>query len=124
MARPTKLTAAMVKKAHDYDYIKLRQAIPTMEGLALFLGVNRSSVYEWQKGDTKLHEEFSHIADGLLAQQANELINKGLKGVFNAKITTLILSGKHGYVEKTEVDNNLKGAVQFVNDVPRPKGTE
>lgn len=118
MARPTKLTPELLAKARKYE---TSDAIPTIEDFAIYLDVNRSSIYEWKGGNTKIHAEFSDIVDGILALQAKTLINKGLKGIFNPTITKLILSGKHGYVEKSEVDQNLSGNVSFVNDVPRPK---
>jgi len=118
MARPSKLTEEMVAKAKAYE---TKDAIPTIEDLAIYLDVNRSSIYEWRGGDTELHQQFSDIVDGILALQAKTLINKGLRGAFNPTITKLILSGKHGYVEKSEVDQNVNGNVTFLNDVPRPK---
>jgi hypothetical protein len=103
----------MIARARKYD--KGTDAVPTIEGLALHLGVARSSCYlwaevpsepdegadlaEWQRR-RQLHQHFSDIVNDLLAQQAKLLINNGLKGKFNANITKLILSGKHGYVEK------------------------
>lgn len=47
------------------------------------------------------------------------MVGKGLKGEYNPTITKLMLS-KHGSVEKSEVDSNVKGAVEFINTVPRP----
>lgn len=114
MARPTKLTEDMMKKAHEY---KTTRALPTIEDFTLYLQVSRSTVYKWKDENN----EFSDIVDEILTKQALELIDGGLRGRFNPTITKLILSGKHGYVEKSEVDQNVSGNVSFVNDVPRPK---
>jgi hypothetical protein len=127
--RPTKLTAAIVKAAAAY----LKQAsgdrteLPTIEGLALALKISRDTVYEWSKapeegqGDSPLRQDFSDIVSDLKNAQANKLMQNGLKGTYNATIAKLILSGKHGYVEKSEVDQTVSGNVSFVNDVPRPE---
>lgn len=121
MPRPTKLTPELVKQAQDYvartKNIGVHELLPTIEGLALELGINRDTIYEWEKDNT----EFSDIVNDLRAAQGQKLIQNSLIGRYNPTIAKLILSGKHGYVEKSEVDNNIKGDVTFVNDVPRPK---
>lgn len=76
--------------------------LPTREGLALFLGVKRSTLYEWEKHDTKLAVEFSDIFDEIMAEQAVRLVSGGLYGRFNATITKLMLA-KHDYVDRAEV---------------------
>lgn len=90
--------------------------IPTRGGLARYLGVSRDTLYEWAKN----HTEFSDIMEWLGSEQEDRLINNGLSGAYNPTIAKLLLS-KHGYVEKTEQDQTIKGDVTFLNDVPRPK---
>ena len=68
--------------------------LPTIEGLAYFLEVNRDTIYEWEKE----HAEFSDIIGDLRAKQAQELINKGLAGTYNPTIAKVLLT-KHGYRE-------------------------
>jgi hypothetical protein len=120
--RPTKLTRALVDKATEFDYKASGHAVPTIEGLSLFLAINRDTVREWASNpETPLAIEFSGVVSTLMATQALELVNGGLKGRFNAKIANMMLS-KHGYVEKSESETKLTGQVSFVNDVPRPKG--
>lgn len=106
--RPTKLTPALIKKAKAYvagDWKKPGYVVPTVEGLALELWLARSTVYEW----AEKHEEFSDIVNDLLAVQSQLLVQKGLSGAFNPSITKLILSGKHGYVEKSQQDLTTDG---------------
>jgi hypothetical protein len=124
MARPTKLTKELVEKASKYiDETKMGGQffgdLPTIEGLAIYLDIRRSTIYEWEAGSTTLQKQFSDIVDDVKTHQAYKLVGKGLKGEYNAAITKLMLS-KHGYVEKSEVDSTVKGAVEFVNTVPRP----
>lgn len=116
--RPTKLTPELLAKAYSYvyqdnvpEFIEVSaspriivntnlEVLPTVERLALTLGVSRSTVYKWATEN----EEFSDILEDLLSKQADVLISKGLEGKFNATITKLLLSGKHGYVEKSQQD--------------------
>lgn len=112
MARPTKLTPELLQKAYAYEYVTdgnkpewtITDQIPTIEGFALYLGVNRDTIYDWSSKE----KEFSDIVDDIKAEQASTLINKGLKGDFNSSIAKLMLS-KHGYTEKTETDITTKG---------------
>lgn len=135
VGRPTKLTDELIKQAENYLTTWKtvdQEAIPTIEGLAIRLGISRDTVYEWRKvpvptegaipesKSLELHLQFSDIVNELQAKQARTLISNGLNGKFNPTITKLILSGKHNYVEKTESDLHHSGEVQFLNGVPRP----
>lgn len=78
-------------------------AVPQVAGLALAMGVDRSTVYDWASQEDK--EEFSHIFTRIQALQERGLINNGLKGSFNPAITKMMLT-KHGYSDKQEVDHS------------------
>ena len=49
--RPTKYDKAMQDKADRYidEYQEFGDAIPSAVGLAIFIGVNKSTLYEWAK---------------------------------------------------------------------------
>jgi len=117
--RPNKYKPAILKKAQEYlencvdeeeDWVKsqgdkstsyehrVKVKLPSIEGLALYLGIHRSTVYEW--ADT--YEEFSDILEKILAEQAQRLVNMGLSGDYNPTIAKLILT-KHGYSDRTDV---------------------
>lgn len=81
------------------DYV-LKVDLPTIEGFALFLGVNKTSLYEWEKD----HPDFSNALDKIRTEQQTRLINEGLAGNYNSTIAKLILSSNHGMKEKTETD--------------------
>lgn len=126
MARPTKLTKALIAKAKEYqsNWAKIDgSVIPTKEGLALYLGIARSQIYEWAELKTPLALEFQDIFESTMAQQGRTLAGHGLDGTFNSTITKLMLS-KHGYVEKVQQEVEHTGNVQFINDVPRPDNAD
>jgi len=100
--RPSKLTDALIEKAAKYansDYMTQSEVIPTIEGLAVYLDVSRSTIYNWKTEN----RDFLDILDGLMARQAKELFSNGLTGDFNPTITKLILT-KHGYSDRVEQD--------------------
>ena len=104
MARPTKLTPELMEQARkhvdEFDN-SLATLLPTVEGLALELHISRETVYAWAKEN----DTFSDIVNDLKAKQAQKLIQNTVINRYNPTIAKLILSGKHGYVEKSEVDN-------------------
>jgi len=110
--RPTKLNNELIEDAKKFLTtfdVSVATLLPTIEGLALYLHISRETVYEWEKEN----EEFSDIVKELRSRQAEKLIQNALANRYNASIAKLILSGKHGYVEKTEVDQNISGGVSI-----------
>ncbi len=77
--------------------------LPTIEGLAYYLSINRDTIYDW----CKVHKEFSDIIDDLRSKQAQELINKGLSGDYNPTIAKVLLT-KHGYREGIDATSDDK----------------
>lgn len=77
---------------------KLNVNIPTIEGLAVFLDINKTTVYEWESR----YPEFSNVIGILRSIQAERLVNKGLSGDYNPTIAKVLLT-KHGYAERTEL---------------------
>jgi len=105
--RPTKYSEEMVENAREYlegGYKSDGSVIPSECGLALCLGVAKSTVQKW--GSEVGKEEFSGILKAIQVKQEGLLLNSGLKGEFNAAITKLVL-GKHGYSEKTESETTV-----------------
>lgn len=114
MARPTKLTKELVDKAATYlDACKLGGAhhpsIPSDWGLAIYLGIGTSTLYVWAKLDTPLAKQFQDILDDITAQQGFALFNGGATGKYNSTIVKMMLSAKHGIVEKTATDVTTAG---------------
>lgn len=117
MARPTDFSDQVLKDAWSYvqDFandslevtqtgatlptVNLKVQLPTIEGLALYLEISRSTLYLWQKE----HQAFSDIIEVLQQKQAQVLINNGLGGRYNPTIAKVLLT-KHGYTDKQEID--------------------
>ena len=72
--------------------------LPKIEGYALFIGVTKSTVYEWEQK----YDDFSDALEKIRAIQHNTLVDRGVTGEFNSTITKLMLSHNHGYTEKTD----------------------
>lgn len=107
--RPTIYNDDLVNKAREYVRFFIEatpeeienhtEVIPSIAGLSVYLGVSRSTVYEWEKSI----KEFSDILSQIMGIQETILINKGLQGKFVAPITKLMLT-KHNYSDKVETD--------------------
>ena len=95
------------EKSDSYDRL-VRVRLPTIEGLAVFLGISKNTIYEW----CKVHKEFSDVIDELRETQADRLVNSGLSGDYNPNIAKVLLT-KHGYREGQDLTTNDR-------DLPTP----
>lgn len=99
IGRPSKL-AVSLEKAKAYlmgEYKTVGDVVPSVAGLACYLGISRSTAQEYAKEN----QAFSGTLAAIKTLQENSLINKGLMGEFNPTIVKLMLSN-HGYAEKQE----------------------
>lgn len=83
---------------------KMTVLLPTLEGFALFIGVNKSTLYEWEQK----HEEFSDALGRIRTEQKERLMNMGLSGHYNSTIAKLILSANHKMTERTDITSGDK----------------
>ena len=107
MSRPTELTEALIKMAAHYadsGFSENSEALPTISGLALYLGKSKSSLHSYADQS----EEMADILDRIKCRQEVMLINGGLHGDFNAGIAKLMLAN-HGYNEKQAIDHTSNG---------------
>jgi len=91
------------EKSDSYEE-KTKVKLPTIEGFALFIGVNKTSLYEWEK----LFPIFSNALDKIRTEQQTRLIDKGLSGQYNPVIAKLILSSNHGMKERSDIESGDK----------------
>jgi len=117
--RPTDYNEDLLEKAGTY-LMSYTNLVPSLAGLAKFLSIHRSTVYDWMKDKDK--KEFSDICSNILAEQELKLTDGGLGGTFNATITKLMLT-KHGYSDKQEhkVDGTLIQKVERTIVDPEPE---
>lgn len=102
IGRPSELAECLIK-AKEYllgDYETFGDVVPSVAGLACYLGKHKSSMYEY----SKQNKEFSDTLEAIKTVQENKLLNGGLTGSFNSTITKLMLAN-HGYSEKQSIDH-------------------
>ena len=94
--RPTKYTPDIWPKIREYVSMcgSQQMALPTIEGLALHLEVNRDTIHEW----SKKHPEFSDTIKGILMKQKVQLMNDGMYGgkEINQAMAIFLLKVNHG----------------------------
>lgn len=115
--RPVEYNQSYVEKTKEYldscvditnEHGRLIVKLPSIEGLAVFLDINKTTVYDWESK----YEEFSHVIDTLRGKQAEKLLNNGLSNTYNSTIAKVLLT-KHGYREGIDQTTNDK-------DLPTP----
>lgn len=95
-------------KTDSYERV-VKVKVPTIEGLAVYLKINKDTIQDWRSQDSK--KEFSVLIEELLQKQADRLINNGLSGTYNPTIAKVLLT-KHGYREGTELTGKDGNAIE------------
>lgn len=97
--RPTKYEPSMVVKAQEYLDSCSREAteLPTIEGLALLLGVDDERIGEY----AKKYPEFHATIKDLKFKQKQQLMNDGMYGgkEVNSAMAIFLLKANHGLIE-------------------------
>lgn len=97
--RPTLYTPGVIVEINEYlkEAIPQNMKIPTIEGIALKLGISRDTLYEW----AKKYPEFSDTLDKLKMMQKESLTEIGIFGgkEINAAIVKLLLEVNHNMRE-------------------------
>lgn len=103
--KTTKLAREYIENCEDkYVRKSLIVDLPVAAGLALYLGVNKKTLYEW----AQKYDEFGNIMAELNAKQEKMLLTNGLSGKYNSTISKLVLS-KHGYKEQIGLSGEEEG---------------
>ena len=112
--RPTKYSQDMLDKAVEYltDYGHDGDVIPTVAGLACYLGVTKPALHDWAKE----YPEFSSALSNIHQLQEKLTVNRALLSEFNPAISKLILHN-HGYSDKQEITGNNGGAIESVSTI-------
>lgn len=103
VGRPSSLSQEHIDGAVWYlkgGFEERGEVVPSIAGLACFLGVSRDQIYDWGKRNI----EFRYTLEAIKSAQEVLLVNKGLQGDFNPTIAKLMMAN-HGYSDK--VENNL-----------------
>jgi hypothetical protein len=107
VGRPSGLTPELIEKAKEYlvsGYKEIENIVPSIAGLGCYLGIGRSTIYEYKA----LSPEFADTLDAIMMKQEMLLINGGLSQQFSGTITKLMLAN-HGYSDKVETDITTNG---------------
>lgn len=115
--RPTDYTPEVIDKLNKYleEAIPQNMKIPTVEGIALKLGINKDTLYEW----AKVHPEFSDALSELKMKQKEALTEIGIFGgkEINATIVALLLKVNHDMVETNRTELTGKGGVPLLSNL-------
>ena len=99
IGRPTKYTPEIINELNEYieEAIPQNMRIPTVEGIALKLGISKKTLYNW----AKKNPEFLHALDYLKMKQKECLTEIGIFGgkEINASIVQLLLKVNHNMSE-------------------------
>ena len=117
VGRPTKYDEEMLHKANEY-ITGHETAIPSAAGLAMHLGVSKSTIYLWAQEQ----QEFSDTLEKIKTRQEVLLLEGGLTGNLNSTIVKLTLTN-HGYSDKQElgINGNMNhyGEVKVKHDLSK-----
>ena len=105
VGRPTKYNAELQAQADAYLFNwSERDAVPSRVGLCCYLGISKSTSYEWEAA----HRQFSDTLAAVDTLQEHTAVNKGITGEFNSTIVKLVLAN-HGYSDKVQQDVTSNG---------------
>ena len=95
--RPTKYSVTGTpERAKKYTQKALDEGnFPTIEGLALELGVSARSLYGWETE----YPEFFQTMETLRDAQKHMLTSGGLTGKYNARMAVFLLKASHGLTD-------------------------
>ena len=94
IGRPTKYSTKIPTRALNYTNSCLKKGIfPSIEGLAINLGVVTRTIYGWEKE----YEDFLHTTELLKDIQRDLLIKNGLNGKYSTSFAMFLLKALHGF---------------------------
>ena len=118
VGRPTKYNAKVQKQADEYlsRLEELGHVIPSRAGLCCYLGIAKSTSYDWEQQ----YPKFSDALRAVEVMQEHMTLNGSLANQLNSTIAKLVLSNNHGYSETSKVNNNISiGSDKFDNEIKK-----
>lgn len=122
VGRPSLLNEELLEKAKFYlmdGYKEVESIVPSVAGLACYLGVGKTAVYEWAKESSDpIRIEFANTLEAILTKQEVLLVNGGLSSSFNPTITKLMMAN-HGYSDsvKSQVELDAKVETKSISSI-------
>jgi hypothetical protein len=101
--RPQKFDDPIAFREQLEEYFEKCQTtdlLPTITGLAVHLGTDRKTLYNYKSKDT-----FSPLIKEALTRCENTIEQLALQGKLNPAMSIFSLKNNYGWVDKTEVDN-------------------
>lgn len=110
--RPSKYEPRLNTRAKEYiKKAKKKGDFPTIEQLAMVLGVGVRTLYEWEKE----HVDFQQTMDTLREAQRHMLLTNGLSGKYNSRFAIFLLKAAHKMRENEPV---LESNTNYMNISP------
>ncbi len=113
--RPTKYDSTRLNtRAKEYiKQAKKKGDFPTIEQLAVVLGVGVRTLYGWEVE----HAEFQQTMDTLREAQRHMLLTNGLSGKYNSRFAIFLLKASHKMRENEPVVENNTNYMNISPDV-------
>lgn len=111
--RPSKYTDDVASKLPEYiKWCKENESLPKRAGFALYIGIAKSTLQEWEKE----HKQLSVALQHLDTFQEEQLVDGSLFNKMNSVIAKLLLTN-HGYSDKQETKSEVEvKGVDFIKD--------
>ena len=93
-----------------YDYCEERELPLTFERLAVFLGVDRKTVYNYSEKD-EFFPTFKRVRERIQA----DIMEKGLSGSINPTFGIFCLKN-YGYTDKQEIESTVRNIDNFFEE--------
>ena len=98
--RPTKYRKKYCNLVPYLDYCGKNELLPSKTGYALYIGVSREVLDDWEQRNS----DFLRTTSVLKQIQKHCLVNGGLNNKINPTITKLLLGANHGIIERQQLD--------------------
>lgn len=115
IGRPTKYDGARLNaRVREYiTHAKKTGDFPTIEQLAMILGVGVRTLYDWETE----HMEFSQALNALRDLQRHMLLTNGLNGKYNSRFAIFLLKASHKMRENEPVVENNTNYMNISPDI-------